>query len=335
MTTQSTPARRVPDPVRPAPEGIARPRAAHTPNFPALLRPFGASLLVTTTQAGQPVLVREDGDHLNTHSRTFPAPMGLAVGGGRLAVGTLTQVWEYVNVPAVAARPHPPGRHAAAYRAHSCHFTGDIQGRGLASDAGGDLWVVDTRFSYLCTLDRSASFTPRWRPPFVSELEPSDRSHLNGLGMVDGRPRYGTALGATDAPAGWRADKARGVVLDIDSGEVVARGLSMLHTPRWHAARLWLCESGSGTLSTVDPATGRSEPVAGLHPRPRLRRLVAGAGGRVLQRHPAHRPAGRARADMPGRSRRSDDRARGRSLAISGRSTRDFCGGSTIARSLP
>jgi hypothetical protein len=33
-------------------------RAVHTPNFPALLRQLGASLLVTTYQAGQLVMVR-------------------------------------------------------------------------------------------------------------------------------------------------------------------------------------------------------------------------------------------------------------------------------------
>ena len=40
--------------------------------------------------------------------------------------------------------------------------------------------------------------------------------------MVDGRPRYVTALGKTDEPAGWRADKARGgVLIDVQSGEIV------------------------------------------------------------------------------------------------------------------
>src|SRR5262245_23007854 len=45
-------------------------RAAHTPNFPALLRNLGASLLVTTYQASKLVMVRDEGDHLNTHYRT-------------------------------------------------------------------------------------------------------------------------------------------------------------------------------------------------------------------------------------------------------------------------
>jgi uncharacterized protein (TIGR03032 family) len=251
------------DPERRVSEDPAPLRAVHTPNFPTLLRQLGGSLLVTTYQAGKLVLVREDGDHLNTHFRAFKAPMGMALDGDRLAIGTSIQVWEYVNVPTVAARLEPPGRHDACYLPRSSHITGNIQIHEMAWDAESVLWVVNTRFSCLCTLDRSASFTPRWRPPFVSELEPSDRCHLNGLGMVDGRPRYVTALGVTDELGGWRPNKARGgVLIDVDSGEVITRGLSMPHSPRWYAGRLWVCESGAGTLGFIDPHTGKYEPIA-------------------------------------------------------------------------
>ena len=238
-------------------------RAVHTANFPALLRGLGASLLVTTYQAGKLVMVRDEGDHLNAHFRTFQAPMGLALRGDRLAVGTTIQVWEFVDVPAVTTKLEPPGRHDACFLPRSSHVTGNIQIHEMAWGTGPELWVVNTRFSCLCTLDPSASFTPRWRPPFVSALEPTDRCHLNGLGMVDGRPRYVTALGQTDAPAGWRPGKAKGgIVMDVSSGELLAQGLSMPHSPRWHAGRLWVCESGTGTLGYIDARTGRYEPVA-------------------------------------------------------------------------
>ena len=61
-------------------------RAVHTTNFPALLRQLGASLLVSTCPAGKLVMDRDDGDHLNTHSRTFQAPMGMALAGSPEAV---------------------------------------------------------------------------------------------------------------------------------------------------------------------------------------------------------------------------------------------------------
>jgi uncharacterized protein (TIGR03032 family) len=238
-------------------------RAVHSPTFPALLRQFGASLLVTTYQAGKLVLVRDEGDHLNTHFRAFQAPMGLALAGDRLALGTTIQVWEYVDVPAVTAKLEPPGRHDACFLPRSSHVTGNIQIHEMAWGAEGMLWIVNTRFSCLCTIDGSASFAPRWRPPFVSALEPSDRCHLNGLGMVDGRPRYATALGETDAPAGWRENKARGgILIDVSSGEVITRGLSMPHSPRWYAGRLWVCESGAGTFGFVEPSSGRYQAIA-------------------------------------------------------------------------
>jgi uncharacterized protein (TIGR03032 family) len=263
MTTAVDPSPTTQAPDRSAVDDPKPLRAVHTANFPTLLRQLGVSLLVTTYQAGKLVLVREEGDHLNTHFRAFQAPMGMALTGDRLAVGTRIQVWEFVDVPAVTSRLDPPGRHDACFLPRSCHVTGNIQIHEMAWGTGGELWVVNTRFSCLCTLDRSASFTPRWRPTFVSALEPTDRCHLNGLGMRDGRPRYVTALGATDAPMGWRANKARGgILIDLDSGGVITRGLSMPHSPRWHMGRLWVCESGAGTLGYIDMDGGKYEPIA-------------------------------------------------------------------------
>jgi uncharacterized protein (TIGR03032 family) len=105
-------------------------RAVHTPRFPDLLRRLGSSLLVTTYQAGKFVMIREEGDRLNTHFRAFPAPMGMALEGDRLAVGTSMQVWEFVDVPAVAAKLEPPGRHDACYLPRSSHVTGSTRWPG-------------------------------------------------------------------------------------------------------------------------------------------------------------------------------------------------------------
>src|SRR5436853_5625458 len=82
MTTQTAAASLTPNPALPRTEDPGPLRSAHTPNFPALLRQLGASLLVTTYQAGKLVVVRDEGDRRNTHFRAFPAPMGLALGGG-------------------------------------------------------------------------------------------------------------------------------------------------------------------------------------------------------------------------------------------------------------
>ncbi len=90
---------------------------------------------------------------------------------------------------------------------------------------GPELWFVNTRFSCLCTRSPEYSFQPRWRPRFVTQLAPEDRCHLNGLGVVEGRPKYVTALGECDEAGGWRKNKKDGgVLIDIESDEVIARG---------------------------------------------------------------------------------------------------------------
>jgi uncharacterized protein (TIGR03032 family) len=250
-------------------------RSVASTSFPALLKEIGSSLLVSTYQSGRVVVVRADGDSLNTHFRTFASPMGLALGPRFLAIGTARQVWEYRNVPAAAQRLEPAGRHDACFLPRACHVTGDVRGHEMAF-AGDELWLVNTRFSCLASLDGEHSFVPRWRPPFVTALAPEDRCHLNGLAVRDGEVRYVTALGTTDTPQGWRERKAAGgVLLEVPSGEAVATGLSMPHSPRWHGGRLWVLESGKGELGVVDPASGRVGTVAQL---PGFTRGLAFAG---------------------------------------------------------
>jgi uncharacterized protein (TIGR03032 family) len=246
-------------------------RSVHSTTFPELLDRLGISLAVTTYQAGKLVLLRAEEGKLNTHFRTFRRPMGLAYRTGRLAVGTMTEVWDFHDVPEVAARLEPAGRHDACFLPRSAHFTGDILVHEMAwardvgrfSKPSYELWLVNTRFSCLCTLDRDNSFVPRWRPPFVTVLAAEDRCHLNGMALVDGKPAYATALGRTDTARGWRDNKRNGgVLLTVPAGEVVASDLSMPHSPRWYRGNLLLLESGTGSLGVVDRAAGRYEPVA-------------------------------------------------------------------------
>jgi uncharacterized protein (TIGR03032 family) len=52
--------------------------------------------------------------------------------------------------------------------------------------------------------------------------------------------------------------------MDVPSGEVLGRGLSMPHSPRWHDGRLWLLESGTGRLLLMDMGSGKGQAVAEL-----------------------------------------------------------------------
>ncbi len=240
-------------------------RSVHTRSFPQLLNQLGASLLVTTYQAGKLAILRENNGGLNTHFHVYNRPMGLAYDRkGRLAVGTAWTVEEYRNMVDVARQLEPQGRHDAAYLPRNIKITGNIDIHEMAFGDEG-LWLVNTRFSCLCTLDDDHSFVPRWRPKFISGYAPEDRCHLNGLEIVDGKPKYVTALGSTDRAGGWRDNKAGGgIIMDVESGEIICRGLSMPHSPRLYDGKLWVLESGNGSLAKVDPATGQVDTVVEL-----------------------------------------------------------------------
>ncbi len=251
-------------------------RSVYTDSLLDILDQLNISLAVTTYQANKVILVRCDAGmaangqrragSINTHFRDFYKPMGLALQPGsrgmKLAIGGQKSIWELHNLPAVARkldRSAAGTSHDACYVPRRIHVTGDIDIHEMAFADDGQLWFVNTRFGCLCTLHADYSFYPRWRPPFVSAYAPEDRCHLNGLAMVDGRPTYVTALGATDTPGGWRANKASGgLLMDIGRNEILVQGLAMPHSPRWYQDRLWLLESGQGSLAWVDPrAEGR------------------------------------------------------------------------------
>jgi uncharacterized protein (TIGR03032 family) len=248
----------------------------HTASFPPLLAQLGVSVAVSTYQAGRLIFLRADGDQVNTHFRAFPSPMGIAVAPGRLSLGTKTGVVDHRDLPTVGPRTEFPDRTDAVYVPRSLHVTGDIQVHEVWYDQTGTTWVVNTLFSCLATLESDSSFTPQWRPPFVTALAPEDRCHLNGVATLDGQARYVTALGATNSQEDWRANKLNGgVLLDVPSGEIIAHGLSMPHSPRLHGGHLWVLQSGHGGVGTVDPATGTVTEITRL---PGFTRGLAFAG---------------------------------------------------------
>jgi uncharacterized protein (TIGR03032 family) len=91
-----------------------------------------------------------------------------------------------------------------------------------------------------------------WKPSFISALVDEDRCHLNGLAMEDGRPRYVTAVSRSNTIDGWRDRRADGgIVIDVDSNEIICEGLSMPHSPRLHRGELWVLNAGTGELGVV------------------------------------------------------------------------------------
>jgi len=247
----------------------------HSRQFAPILAELKCSLLVSTYQAGKLVSVgtKPGGLHISLHN--FQQAMGLALHPKQLAVGSRGVIWFLQNASELAPRLDPPGQFQASYLARRSLITGNIHGHEMAW-CGDELWIVNTLFSCLVTLDDEFSFVPRWRPSFISELAAGDRCHLNGLAVEAGRPKYVTAMAESDQAAGWRETKATsGCLIDVASREVVARGLAMPHSPRVRGGRVWVLNSGHGTLEVVDPQNGRRDVVA---PMPGYARGLAFAG---------------------------------------------------------
>jgi len=243
-------------------------RYVHSADFPALLEQLGLSLAVTTYQAGKLMIVRSAGGKLSTLLRSFERPMGLAVSENldRMVIGTRRMVWTLRSAPEIAPQLDPPGRHDACFVPRIAQVTGNMQGHEIAL-IDGKVWIVNTQFSCLCTLDDNGDycFVPQWRPPFIDRLAGEDRCHLNGIAVENGQIRYATAMGETNEAHGWRDKKVTGgIVMNVPSGETVAHGLCMPHSPRVHDGQLYVLNSGHGHLCTVDRQSGELTTVAAL-----------------------------------------------------------------------
>jgi uncharacterized protein (TIGR03032 family) len=238
------------------------------------------SLAFSTYQTGKIFFVGRKLDNgLAVFERTFNHCMGLwaSLDARTLWLSSKFQIWRFEQAAAavVPYRPAPSegddtGIPAWAERGYDVAYvprvgytTGDIDVHDIAVDGDGRVIFVCTLFGCLATLSERASFQPLWRPPFLSALVPEDRCHLNGLAMRDGRAAYVTAVADCDVADGWRDRRHDGgCVVEVESGEIIARGLSMPHSPRWYRDRLWLLNSGTGEFGHIDLGTGRFEPIA-------------------------------------------------------------------------
>jgi uncharacterized protein (TIGR03032 family) len=229
--------------------------------FAAWMATAGGTIAVSTYQAGKLVLISWDGRRVAVTMRHFPRPMGMTVEGQRIALATRDELWLFNNAALLAPEYLDHGRYDALFLPRCTYLTGPLNLHDMAF-AGNELWVVNTRFSCLATISSEYSFVPRWHPRFITELAPEDRCHLNGLAMVDGKPKFVTCLAETNRAGTWRRHKTDGgMLIDVESGEPVVRGLCMPHSPRWYRGRLWLLNSGAGQLCTVDLARATCEEV--------------------------------------------------------------------------
>jgi uncharacterized protein (TIGR03032 family) len=235
-------------------------------SLPQLLQQLDLSVLISTYQARQVVSLGVHQGEMRVRFARFDQAMGLTRTPTGIAVGTSNAIWSLPASREIAPLVRPEGEHDIAFLARSSHLTGPLMVHDLVF---GDnrLWVVNTLFNCLATIEGNWSFVPQWKPPFISQLAVGDRCHLNGLAFQeDGQtPAYVTTLGETDTEQGWRENKAAGgCLVEVSSGKVLLRGLSMPHSPRLYRGNLYLLNSGYGHLNRYVPGAERPEVLAAL-----------------------------------------------------------------------
>jgi uncharacterized protein (TIGR03032 family) len=220
------------------------------------------SLAISSYQTGRVYLVGSDKQgRVSFFERIFERAMGIVGNAQRIYLGGLYQLWRFENVLRSNEIIH--GQFDRCYVPRNAQTIGDLDIHELGICTNGKVVFVNTKYSCLAELSQTHSFKAIWKPKFISKLAPEDRCHLNGLAMVDGRPKYVTAVCKSDAVDGWRDRRHDGgVVIDIETDEIVCEGLSMPHSPRWANGKLWVLEAGSGHLGWVDFATKKFVPLA-------------------------------------------------------------------------
>ena len=229
--------------------------------FAGWLQANHVSLAFSSYQTGRLYLVgaRADGG-VNFHEAGVGRAMGLWADAQRLLLATRNQIIRFENILGPGQRIREAERH---YMPRVAHTTGDLDIHDIAVRADGVIVFANTLYSCIASLNAVHAFTPLWKPPFISKLAAEDRCHLNGIAMRDGQPAYVTATSRADVVAGWRARReSGGCVIGVQSNAVITEKLSMPHSPRWHDGRLWVLNSGSGHIGTVDLDTGGFDPVA-------------------------------------------------------------------------
>ena len=255
-----------PPPPPPPPPSAEQPwvEASVSRDFPGWLAEQRVGLAFSTYQAGKLFLIGQSPKGtISVFERTFNRCMGLCATEQSLWMSSLYSLWRFEN--ALAAGENYQG-YDRLYVPRVGYTTGDLDIHDIVVEDSGRVVFVNTKFNCLATVSERFSFTPLWRPSFVSKLAAEDRCHLNGLAAVPGErgvsaPRYYvTAVADSDVVDAWRDRRADGgVVVDVREDRIVARGLSMPHSPRWYRGQLWLHNSGTGFFGRIDLERGEGE----------------------------------------------------------------------------
>jgi len=240
----------------------------YSPNVPELLQALNCSLAISTYQAGKLIfLSAKNNEKLVQLPRTFKKPMGFCIHDDKMIVATKDEV-VFLKSAADLAKFYPkkPNVYDALYVPRATYYTGFVDIHDIDLGTNKEIFAVNTSFSCIAKVDENYSFTPYWKPKFISKLASEDRCHLNGMTLVNGKPKYATAFSQGDTPQSWRETvTTSGVLIDVETDEILANNLKMPHSPRLFNDKLYVLFSATGELVNIDTNTGKIETVINLN----------------------------------------------------------------------
>ena len=193
----------------------------------------GLSIAVSTYKASKVFSLWGEGGKVVRHEASVPRAMGVGFEQDMMVVATQGGMSMYRRVGRFPGVKEADRNYDNVWVERAKYLTGPIDTHDVAIH-DRRIYAINTAWSCIAIFGYEESFQPIWKPPFVQNLKPGDRCHLNGMAFVGDTPKYVTALGQTDEPKAWKATiTSGGVLMDVQTNEVLLEGLGMPHSPVW------------------------------------------------------------------------------------------------------
>ncbi|WP_299474279.1 TIGR03032 family protein [uncultured Roseibium sp.] len=224
------------------------------------------SLAISTYQAAKIFLVGNNSEtgRISVFERTFARAMGLAASpdARQLWLASQFQLWRFEDFLSQEEHKEP---YDAVYVPIEGRTVGEVDIHDIHPRPDQPPLFVVSRFNCIATLDAENSFKPLWMPKFIDVVVAEDRCHLNGMATRNDVPKLVTCVAATNSGGEWRSHRRDGgIVIDVESNEIVASGFSMPHSPRLVGDHCYMIQSGTGEFGTLDLASGQFTSICSL-----------------------------------------------------------------------
>ncbi len=234
-----------------------------------LLHQLNISLVATFYMEGKLIFFspfeRKNTISLIQFPRNFKRPTGIVIQNNLIYLSTHDEVIVFDGSEILAKNYRErPNTYDIIFQPVASYHTGHLDHHD-STLIENQYISVSSLFSCLGKVDGIHSFSPTWRPFFVTSIAPEDRCHLNGVASEHNKPKYVSAFCQSNKAHAWRESSTnKGIIMDVEKNNILAEGFIRPHSPRIYKGDLYLLNSGEGSLVKVDRKTGNIETLVVL-----------------------------------------------------------------------